>query len=230
MLLAVSGSARAEVDEATRLLAHSCSLQGPTGWINIPSADVAGDNQISAAIHRGDAKINAGLWDVVEGGIFLQADIVGPRFDEYRNLSNWDSVKTNVSGFVKDTFFGQAKIKLLDQDWAGIGLAGGVERQDGYVVAQRYFSGVSRVTVLAGWGNGRFSKGFGGFSKTIAPGAEVTFEYDGTGMNTGIRMLLAENVVFNLAIQQLDTIGEVQNLGEVISVHLLFGITYLEKF
>jgi hypothetical protein len=110
-----------------------------------------------------------------------------------------------------------------------VSVAGGIERQDAYGVVQHYFGGTSRFTVLAGWGQGRFSKGFGGLSKAIMPGAEIILEYDGTGMNAGARMLLAQNVIFNLAIQNMNTIGEVQNLGEVIGLHLLFGITYVER-
>jgi hypothetical protein len=229
LLLIGSAHAWAKVDEATQLLERACSLQGSTGWINLPSADITAHNHVSASIHRGDAKVNFGLLDIVEGGIYFPADQLGTRSEPYRNLSSWERIQTQIPEFVKETFSGQAKLKALDQDWAGLSLAGGIERRDYYVVAQRYFGGVSKVTLLGGWGTGRFTNGFGGLSKTIMPGAEIIFEYDGTGMNAGVRMLLAQNVVFNLAIQNLNTIGEVQNLGEVIGLHLLFGITYVEK-
>ncbi len=222
-------SSAAKLDEGTRLLEKSCSLHGLTGWINLPSASVPGENHLSAAIHRGDVKLNVGLWNFLEAGVYVEVDQLGARSEKYRYLSSWEKVQSQVPEFVKENFFGQAKLKLLDQDWAGVSLAGGIERQDTFVVAQRYFGGTSRVTLLGGWGTGRFAKGFGGLSKTIMPGAELTFEYDGQGMNTGIRMLLAQNVVFNLAIQDMNTVGEVQNLGEVIGKHLLFGITYLER-
>ncbi len=44
-----------------------------------------------------------------------------------------------------------------------------------------------------------------------------------------MRLLLAPNLIVNLAGRGLDTVGEVQNLGEVISDHLMFGITYVER-
>jgi hypothetical protein len=219
----------AKMDEATALLERACSLQGSTGWINVPSAGVPGYYDLSAAIHRGDAKINLGLWNIFEGGIYFPADKLGQNFDQYRDLSSWERVENQMPAFVKESFYGQGKVKVLDQDWAGISAAGGIEHQDVYGVVQRYVGGTSRFTVLAGWGNGRFTKGFGGISKAIMPGAEIILEYDGMGMNAGVRMLLAQNVIFNLAIQDMNSIGEVQNLGEVIGLHLLFGITYVER-
>jgi hypothetical protein len=228
-LAAAPAGVCAKMDEASALLERGCSLQGSTGWINVPSASVPGYYDLSAAIHRGDAKINLGLWDIFEGGIYFPADQLGQKFDQYRNLSSMERAENQVPAFIKASFYGQGKIKLFDQDWAGFSAAGGLERQDYYGVVQRYFGGTSRFTLLAGWGRGRFAKGFGGLSKAIMPGAEIILEYDGSGMNAGVRMLLAQNVVFNLAIQNLNTIGEVQNLGEVIGVHLLFGITYVER-
>lgn len=225
----ITGQARAKVDTATRLLERSSSLHGPTGWINIPSADVCGSGELSAAIHRAEAKANLSLWGVLEAGIEFEADKLGDRFEKYRNLSSWDRIAENVPAFAGETFRGQAKIKLLDQDWAGIGLAAGIEEQNLYVAAQRFFPGLSKVTLVAGWGTGRFAKGFGGLSKAIVPGAEFMFEYDGSGFNAGVRMLLARNLVFSLAIQDMNTIGEVKNLGEVIGEHLLFGITFVDK-
>ncbi len=218
----------AKIDEATRFLERSTSLHGPTGWINIPSADVAGNGELTAGIHRGDAKLNVGLLGILEAGIFFEADQLGTRFNNYRDLSSWERIKTNLPAFARDAFLGQAKVKLLDQDWAGVSLAGGVEAENRYLVVERYFAGLSRVTVLAGWGTGRFANGFGGLSKNIMPGAEIQLEYDGLGMSAGFRMLLAENLILNLALQDLNTIGEVQNLGQVIGQHLLFGITYVD--
>ncbi|MCD4813343.1 hypothetical protein K8S19_06590 [bacterium] len=227
-LFAVS-QAWAKVDLATRYLERGTSLAGPTGWVNIPSASVPGSGNLSAGIHLNRAKINIGLFDFIEAGLFFNADELAAAFEPYRNLSRWDLVEKNVPAFLKDAFRGQAKLKLLDQDWAAIGLAVGVEEQDYYCTVQRFFTGLSNVTLLVGWGTGRFEKGYFGLGKTLFPGSEMIFEYDATGINIGIRMLLASNLVLSIAGRNLDTIGEVQNLGEVISDHLIFGITYVEK-
>lgn len=218
-----------KVDQATRYLEQSTSLVGPTGWINIPSAAVPNSGQLSAGIHLNKAKLNFGLWGVLEGGFFFDADRLGANFEPYRNLSNWDLAEENIPAFIRDAFRGQGKLKVLDQDWGGVGLAVGLEEQDAYVVAQRYFAGLSRVTVVAGWGEGRFSQGFAGLGKTLFPGAELLFEYDGRGINVGMRLLLAPNLILTYAGRNLDTIGEVQNLGQVISQHLSFGLTYVEQ-
>jgi len=223
------GQAWAKVDTATRLLERSSSLHGPTGWINIPSANICDSGDLSAAIHRAEAKINLSLWGVIEGGLNFEADQLGARFEKYQNFSSWERLQTNVRAFAEETFRGQAKVKLLDQDWAGLGLAAGLEGQDRYLVVQHHFAGLSKVTMVAGWGTGRFANGFGGLSKAIMPGAEVMFEYDGDGFNAGVRMLLAKHLVFSLAIQNMNNIGEVNNLGEVIGQHLLFGITFVER-
>jgi|GEM_PF-4200351 len=223
------GTAWAKVDRATRYLERSVSLRGPTGWINIPSASIAESGKLSAGIHNGEAKLNIGLLDMLEGGVYFEADRLGARFEPYRDLSSMDRAKDHLSSFVKEAFTGQAKLKLLDQDWGFVSLAAGLEDKDYYVVAQRYFPNLSRVTLLAGWGNGRFEKGFVGLSKTIFSGAEIMFEHDGEGVNIGLRMLLAPNLIMNLAGKDLTTIGEVENLGEVIGQHLFFGITYVER-
>jgi hypothetical protein len=221
--------AAAKVDSATRLLEKGCSLLGPTGWINLPTADVPASGDISAAIHRGEAKVNISLFGLLEGGIYFEADKLGMRFEKYRNLSSWELIKANVPAFLEEAFRGQAKLKLADQDWLGLGLAAGCEQENLYGVAERYFPELAKVTVVAGWGTGRFGKGFGGLSKAVAPGSEFILEYDGTGVNAGVRLLLARNLVFSLAILDLNSIGEVQNLGEVIGNHLLFGITFVER-
>jgi len=218
-----------KVDQATRYLERSTSLNGPSGWINIPAAAVPGSGRLSAGIHLSRAKINIGIFDVIECGIFFDADRLGERFEPYRNLSRWDLVKKNVPAFIREAFRGHAKLKLLDQDWGIVSLAGGIEEQNYYIVIQRFMPGLSKVTLLAGWGTGRFEKGFLGLSKTIFSGAEVMFEFDGQGINIGLRMLLAPHLILNLAGRNLDSVGEVQNLGEVIGDHLMFGITYVER-
>lgn len=219
----------AKVAESTRLLERSASLRGSTGWMNIPAAAVPTSGELALSIHRADASVNAGFLDILEVGAFFKVDQLGTNFAQYRDLSSWDRVQDNVPAFFRESFKGQAKLKLLDQDWAGVGLAAGLEEQDAYVVVQRYLPGLSRVTLVGGWGQGRFRKGFGGLNKTIQPGSELMFEYDGEGVNAGLRVLLAQHVIFTLAMQNLNTIGEVQNLGEVIGDHFMFGITYVER-
>jgi hypothetical protein len=221
--------ARAKVDLATRLLEKNLSLHGSTGWVKVPNAGVAGSGEVCFGLRRAEASVNLSVFGLLEGGIHFEADRLGSRFEQYKNLSSWDRVRSNVPAFAAETFQGQAKLKLLDQDWAEVGLALGVEEQDPYVVAQRFFPNLSKVTVLAGWGRGRFAQGFGGLSKTITPGAEFMFEFDGRGVNAGLKMLLAHNLVLAIAIQDFNTIGEVRSLGEVIGTHFLFGITYVER-
>ena len=107
----------AKMDEASALLERGCSLQGSTGWINLPSASVPGQHDLSAAIHRGDAKINIGLLDIFEGGIYFPADKLGTRFDQYRNLSSWERVDAQVPEFIKNSFYGQ--YGAVNRQWPG---------------------------------------------------------------------------------------------------------------
>ncbi len=229
LCVGICNSAWGEIEKSTRYLNRSASLLGPTGWINIPSAEVAEAGHFNAALHRGEAKLNLGMLDIVEGGIYFRADLLGDQFRPYRNLSSWKHVEENIPAFLRDAFRGQGKIKILDQNWAGISLAGGIEGDNTYLVIQRYISGLSRMMLLAGWGTGRFEKGFGGLSKTLFPGAELIFEVDGIGINVGLRMLLASNLILDLAVQNINAIGEVQNLGKIIGDHFLFGVTYVEE-
>jgi hypothetical protein len=228
LTVATHAWAKGEVDQATRYLERSASLNGPVGWINIPSAAIPGNGEMSAGIHLSRAKINVGIFGLIETGLFFEADQLGKKFEPHQNLSTWELAEDNFTAFVRDAFRGHAKVKVLDQDWGLVGLAGGIEEQDYYVVIQRFMPELSRVTFLAGWGTGRFEKGFFGLAKSVFSGAEVMFEYDGIGINIGLRLLLAPNLIMSMAGSNLDTVGEVQNLGEVISDHLIFGITYVE--
>ncbi len=229
LVFGVYRSASGEIGKSTRYLNRSASLRGPTGWINIPSAEVAEDGHFNAAIHRGEAKLNLGILDILEGGIYFRADLMGDQFRPYRNLSSWEHAEENIPAFLRDAFRGQGKIKFLDQNWAGISLAGGIEGDNTYIVIQRYILGLSQMMLLAGWGTGRFEKGFGGLSKTLFAGAELIFEVDGIGINVGLRMLLASNLILDLAVQNINAIGEVSNLGEIMGEHFLFGVTYVEE-
>ncbi|MCK5242513.1 hypothetical protein KAR34_08680 [bacterium] len=229
LTVATHASAKGEVDQATRYLERSTSLNGPTGWINIPSAALPGNGELSAGIHLNRAKINIGLIGLVEAGLFFNADQLGEKFRPYQNLSTWNLIEKNLTAFIREAFRGHAKLKVLDQEWGVIGLSAGIEERDYYLVVQRFMPELSCVTFLAGWGTGRFEKGFFGLAKTMFSGAEVLFEYDGKGINLGLRLLLAPNLILSLAGRNLDTVGEVRNLGEVISDHLMFGITYVES-
>ncbi len=229
LLLFFAGPVWAQIDEATRFLEKSASLMGPAGWINMPAAAMPDAGYMSAGIHSNYAKLSFGLWDFIEAGIYFEADKLGERFKPYRDLSSWEKAGENIPAFVRDAFRGHAKLKALDQDWAGVGLAAGIEEQNYYVVAQRYLVSLSQVTLSAGWGTGRFKDGFAGLSKSVFSGAEVIFEYDGRGINIGMRVLLAPNLILSFAGKNLGRIGEVQNLGDVISEHMVFGVTYLER-
>lgn len=226
---ATAGPAWAKVDKATRLLEKTLAYHGTTGWIQVPNAGIAESGEMVVGLRQADASASLSVFGILEGGIHFQGDQLSERFEQYKNLSSWERTRNNVPAFAAETFRGQAKLKILDQDWAEVGLAIGIDEQDPYVVAQRYFPDLSRVTVLAGWGRGRFAQGFGGLSKSIMPGAEFMFEFDGRGVNTGLKMLLSRNLALAIAIRDINTIGEVSSLGEVIGAHFLFGISYVER-
>ncbi len=230
-LLAVAAAAPAwaKVDVATRLLEKTLAYHGTTGWIQVPNAGIAGSGEVVFGLRQAEASASLSVFGLLEGGIHFEADQLGERFEQYKDLSSWERARENVPAFAAETFRGQAKLKLLDQDWAEVGLAIGIDEQDPYVVAQRFFPDLSKVTVLAGWGRGRFAQGFGGLSKTLMPGAEFMFEVDGHGVNAGLKMLLSRNLALAIAIRDLNTIGEVNSLGEVIGAHFLFGISYVER-
>lgn len=223
------GPCLGKIDEGMKYLEQSVSFFGSTGWINIPSASVSDHLKLTAGIHRGFAKLNIGLFGLVEAGILFEADRLGKQFRPYQNLSSWEAIEKNGPAFIREAFKGQGKLKLLDQHWAMINLSLGREQQHNYVVVHRHLGGLSDTTLLAGWGEGRFEKGFFGISKMIFSGAEMIFEYDGDGFNVGYRLLLGPNLILSLAGKELDTIWQVQNLGEVISRHLIFGVTYVEQ-
>ncbi len=163
------------------------SVNGPTGLINIPSADV---------LHEGQYSL--GYYNLKEGGAGsfnfnlvrnLEVGVAGLRYD---NSSNHTLLN--------------AKYAVLPETILSPGLSIGVEDLTGDQERSAY-AAVSKALpfgfrIHAGVGNGRFSGGFYGIEKTINPISIVTgnsgfpattliLERDGRHTNYGARLAVA---------------------------------------
>ena len=163
------------------------SVNGPTGLINIPSADV---------LHEGQYSL--GYYNLKEGGAGsfnfnlirnLEMGIAGLRYDSSSNHTLLN-----------------AKYAVLPETILTPGLAIGVEDLTGDQERSTY-AAVSKALpfgfrIHAGVGNGRFSGGFYGIEKTINPISILTgnsgfpattliLEHDGRHTNYGARLAVA---------------------------------------
>ncbi|GMB01308.1 YjbH domain-containing protein [Pelosinus sp. IPA-1] len=160
------------------------SVNGSTGLINNPSADVLREGQVSL-----------GYYHLKDGGVGIFNTNIAP------------NLELGVAGFRYD---GQqnknlvnAKFALVPETVLSPGLAVGVEdignnnKRSSYAVASKALPLGFRIH--AGVGNGRFDGVFAGIEKTINPVSILTgnnafpattliAEYDGKNMNYGARM------------------------------------------
>lgn len=160
------------------------SFSGPTGLINTPSADALREGQFSLGYHR--------LHDQKAGSF---------------SLNILPNVEAGVARYFPDEGSNQtlfhAKWSIAPETVVTPGLAVGVEGLgDGHRSA---YAVVSKglplgLRIHAGVGNGRFDGAFGAIEKTINPlgitGASsfpattLIAEYDGDGMNYGVRLAI----------------------------------------
>lgn len=160
------------------------SVNGSTGLINNPSADVLREGQVSL-----------GYYHLKDGGVGIFNTNIAP------------NLELGVAGFRYD---GQqnknlvnAKFALVPETVLSPGIAIGVEdignnnKRSSYAVASKALPFGFRIH--AGAGNGRFNGVFAGIEKTINPVSVLTgnnafpattliAEYDGKNMNYGARM------------------------------------------
>ncbi|GBG58044.1 hypothetical protein SPFL3102_01764 [Sporomusaceae bacterium FL31] len=169
---------------ATATAAAAPSINGSTGLINTPSADVLREGQFSL-----------GYYNTKEGGVGIFNTNIAP------------NLEIGVAGFRYDNESNKnylnAKFSLLPETVLSPGFAVGVEDAAGET-DRSYFAVASKGLPLgfrihAGVGNGRYDGLFAGIEKTINPVSILTgnstfpattliAEYDGRDMNYGARM------------------------------------------
>lgn len=169
---------------ATATAAAAPSINGSTGLINTPSADVLREGQFSL-----------GYYNTREGGVGIFNTNIAP------------NLEIGVAGFRYDNESNKnylnAKFSIMPETVLSPGLAVGVEDAAGET-DRSYFAVASKGLPLgfrihAGVGNGRYDGLFAGIEKTINPVSILTgnstfpattliAEYDGRDMNYGARM------------------------------------------
>lgn len=169
---------------ATATAAAAPSINGSTGLINTPSADVLREGQFSL-----------GYYNTREGGVGIFNTNIAP------------NLEIGVAGFRYDNESNKnylnAKFSIVPETVLSPGLAVGVEDAAGET-DRSYFAVASKGLPLgfrihAGVGNGRYDGLFAGIEKTINPVSILTgnstfpattliAEYDGRDMNYGARM------------------------------------------
>ena len=176
------------------------SVNGPTGLINSPTADVLRPGQFSA-----------GYYHLQDGGVGTF------------NTNVASNMELGITAFRYDTLASKnylnAKFALVPETVLAPGLAIGGEDLAGqderslYVVASKALPFGFRIH--AGTGNGRFNGMFAGIEKTINPISVLTgnnafpattliAEYDGKVMNYGARMSIIPGLKLDAGLRNHD--------------------------
>ena len=169
-------------------LEAAATINGSTGLINIPSADVVRDGQFFLGYYHSDEQSAAsfGLQPLknLEIGI---------------NFLDWNNNRNNIIN---------AKYALYQENVFLPGLAVGIE-DIGDEQQRTKYAVISKalplgIRVHAGYGEGRYDGVFYGLEKNIIPSLPGTFpstdlllEYDGQAANYGLRISLISGLKIN---------------------------------
>lgn len=168
------------------------NLEGVTGILNIPTAEVVGDGEVFFGFGRnknrtrwaGEAQRNyfAGIG-------YLPGLEICARYIEFPGV-----VQTRVPGYgrYKDRS-ANLKLQLLGEPLAPLSVAAGVFDAGGHARLQRaYYGAVTKaagpVKLTAGYGDRRVGGFFGGAEITPVKGASLLYEYDSCSHNYGVRL------------------------------------------
>ncbi len=186
-------------------------ISSATGLLQIPSAQVLDESELSVSYNhsnrKGYASLGLGVFPGVEVGMTSQ-------------------VSSNNSNIV-----GSLKVKLMEEDILpaiSVGLMSRNSKTDYYVVGSKQL-GVAGLRGHFGLGTGSYSRGFAGVSSVLNPVSvassgnhiaipltTLVIEYDGAALNTGVIMR------FNQHVQVRAYVSDLQSLG--------FGLRYTMKF
>ncbi len=217
---------------------QSLSLGSGTGLATIPCAEVIPHNNMVAGMDRFVVKGGIGLWDVFE--IDAKADVGG-------NTITSNQFFTKLGQQIAM----QGRMRILRQDSAGFSLALGLESPDlfnslgsgyredfhpqepgsfnAYVVADRTLALLNGMVLDLGYGTGSYhDQPFGGLGVVAFPGMLLSVEYDGSGTNYAVRMMLSSQIKLDIAFVP-GAINMVKDtLGQIMQRSLVFGVSYTE--
>lgn len=175
------------------------SVSGPTGLIDIPSADALRVGQVSVGYyHLKDGGVGTFNTNITSG---LEVGVSGFRYDNQKDA-------TSIN----------AKFAVLPETILIPGVAVGVEdinnnyERSSYVVASKALPLGFRIH--AGIGNGRFNGGFAGIEKTINPllitgndafpATALIAEYVDNKVNYGARMSIVPGLKLDAGVRNHD--------------------------
>ena len=210
------------------------TLDGGTGFIEVPSPEVIPGGVVSVSIHRYEVKVDYGLWDRLELGI-------AANLDGYE-IKNWTQ---------NQLFYG--RLRLLDSETYGVGLSLGADGlgpsdfigsnfhfvakpelshlERYYAVAGAVLPLLPSVMLTVGWETGSVPHQILlNLSKVVMPGLLAMAEYDGQGTNLGARMLLSPRVKLDLDFFHTQDLEPDQPFARVLDRNIFFGITYSEPW
>ena len=195
---------------ASAFAGSGATFGGLTGMFNIPTAEVLSNNEQTVSLHKYQIKYTYGLQNVLELGVRTSIEKVTTFEELGRNF----------------TF--NFKIRALVQKRSFIDLAGGGESTSYFLCASKTIKEFGNLDLTIGTGNGRFNWFFAGISVPLDSIIRFGFEYDGSDVNSGIRMVLSNKITFDLYFKGIKTMVENPYLRDVISDHVVFGISYTE--
>ncbi len=167
-------------------------LEGVTGILNVPTAEVAKDGEFYAGFGRNENKVRypgRTQRNYFVGVGFLPRVEVVARYIDFPEIQD-----PGIPGFGtrKDRSV-NAKVQLLSEERAPVSLAVGMYDVGGKAVIERGTYGVASKTigparVTLGVGNKRLDGVFGGVEISPIPQLDLMYEYDTYDHNFGVRL------------------------------------------
>ena len=188
----------------------AATFGGLTGMFNAPTAEVLSNNMQNVSLHKYQIKYTYGVQDILEIGVRTSIEKVTTFEELGRNFSF------------------NFKVRVLSQRRNIVDLAGGGENASYFLCASKIIRELNNIDIVVGTGNGRFNWFFAGAAIPLDPIISLGFEYDGIDVNSGFRMLLSNKITLDMYFKGIKKMLENPYLKDVISEHVVFGISYTE--
>lgn len=234
VLLALSGEARAWWEDAwfDPAFIESHQLGGGTGFILVPAPEVLANGVTAGGLHRYNAKLGRGFWDLIEAGASIELE--GWKLDDAEKVNQLygrlavlrpaqhgfalavgaDQVGFEDLGFRSLKFNPKEELQYEDRYYAMAGLVP---------------TKLQMLYLAAGYiGSRTGGSAVGAVALVLFPGLLAIGEYDGVGSNVGMRALLSTQIKLDLSLLHLQTIDTGRPFALVLENNVRFGVSYSE--
>jgi len=204
------------------------SVNGISGIAYIPSAYVLHSNVLSLGLHRFEFKVNYGLFDMLEAGIYVDF-----------------SYSSNLVDILKASKF-NVKLRFLDEEQFFLSFAAGIEKcplnvfektQDEnfnlFLVVSRKITDAN-ITIglkknLTGLDPDITDIGLvAALSKVIYDTILLVAEYERGNYNAGFKISMNSNITIDVFIRDIGRLSVANSFGDFLRNNFIFGIDYIQ--